>query len=142
MKADYDKAQVGTRLEPVLPDAYFVVSIPNGKLHFFLEYDRGGESLKFFKKKMAAYVSYFRTKKSEARYGTDMIRVLTVAEGRQKADSKKRLKSLMRTTEQVGGWERFLFTTMVDVVGDDFLSGMIWRTAEKEGLSVLVTPEG
>ena len=138
LKADYDKVQVGKRLVAVLPDAYFVIVIPVGELHFFLEYDRGAEHLKFFKKKMAAYVSYYHSAKSEARYGTDKIRVLTVNEGGRTGVGRGRLANLKRVTEEVGGHQRFWFGSQADVASEDILSAAIWQVAGSANLTPLI----
>lgn len=138
LKSDYDKVQVGRRLEAVLPDAYFVVGIPNGSLHFFLEYDRGPENLRFIKKKMAAYVAYFRSGKCERRYGTDRVRVLTVNEGGKSRAGRARLDNLKRVTEEVGGRGHFYFTRMVSVISDDVLLDPIWQVAGSPRLTSLI----
>jgi hypothetical protein len=138
LRADYDKVQLGRRLVAVLPDAYFVVRIPAGELHFFLEYDRGLESLKYFKGKMAAYVAYFRSGKCEARYGTDRIRVLTVNEGGRTGVGRRRLNNLRRVTEEVEGRHRFWFSSLADVASEDALSASIWRVAGNSRLTPLL----
>jgi hypothetical protein len=81
--------------------------MPEGELHFFLEFDRGAENLKFFKRKMDAYLTYFRSGKCNARYGMDKVRVLTVNEGGQTGVDRRRLVNLRRVTEEMGGRRRF-----------------------------------
>ena len=132
LKADHDKVQVGKRLVAVLPDAYFVIEVPVGELHFFLEYDRGAEYLRYFKRKMAAYVAYYRTGKCNARYGTNRVRVLTVNEGGRTGAGRKRLVNLKRVTEEVGGRRRFWFGGLADVASEDFLSASMWMVAGSE----------
>ena len=129
LKADYDKVQVDERLVAVLPDAYFVVGILAGELHFFLEYDRGLEQLKYFKRKMTAYVTYCRSGRCGARYGTDKIRVLTVNEGGRTGVGRKRLNNLKRVTEEAGGQRRFWFSNLADVASEDILTAAIWQVA-------------
>ena len=74
LKASYDRVAVGNRLEAILPDAYLVLRLPQARLvKFFLEYDRALENIKFIKKKMSAYVAYFRTGLCLKRYGTNQI---------------------------------------------------------------------
>ncbi len=130
LKAGYDRVQVGSRLEAVLPDAYLVIRLPEQRvLHFFLEYDRGVENLKFIKKKMAAYVVYFRNGQCKRRYGTDQIRVLTVCESGKAAHGRSRLDHLKKTTEAAGGGGRFYFTDLPSVAAHDFLQDAIWQVA-------------
>lgn len=140
LKSDYDSVQVGRKLEVVLPDAYFAISIPNkGALHFFLEYDRGSENMKFIRKKMAAYVAYFRSGKAEKRYGTKLIRVLMVNEGgNSKADNSKRRNNLQAMTEQVRGNSHFYFTLMVAITMEDVIRKPIWKIGGKAEILSLV----
>ena len=138
LKSNYDKVQVGQRLVAVLPDAYFVIGAPRGDIHFFLEYDRGAEHLRYFKRKMAAYVAYYRTGKCDARYGTNRIRVLTVNEGGRTGAGWKRLANLKRVTEEVGGRRRFWFGGLADVAWEDFLSAAIWQVAGSADLTPLI----
>ena len=138
LKADYDKVQVGKRLVAVLPDAYFVIGVPVGELHFFLEYDRGAEHLRYFKRKMAAYVAYYRTGKCDARYGTNKVRVLTVNEGGRTGAGRKRLANLKRVTEEAGGRRRFWFGSLLDVSSEDVLSAAIWQVAGSADLTPLI----
>lgn len=140
LKSSYDEVQVGGRLEAVLPDAYFTISIPElGGVHFFVEYDRGPEHLKFIKKKMAAYVAYFRSDKCKQRYGTNRVRVLTVNEGGKTKAGKKRLDNLKRVTEEVGGSSHFYFSRMASVTTDDVLLDPIWLIAGSSKLASLTT---
>ena len=139
LKADYDKVQVNRRLVAVLPDAYFVIEVPAGELHFFLEYDRGVENLRYFKRKMAAYVSYYRSGKCEARYGTNRVRALAVNEGGRTGVGRRRLANLKRVTEEVGGQLRFRFGSLADVVSEDVLSAAIWQVAGSAELTPLMT---
>lgn len=130
LKSDYDRVQVGKRLEAVLPDAYIVLRLPEQRLlYFFLEYDRGLENLKFIRKKMAAYVSYFETGLCKQRYGTSQIRVLTVSEGKSSKNSSSRLAHLKKMTEEVGGGFRFYFTDLTSISSYDVLVSPIWQIA-------------
>src|SRR5207248_219307 len=45
LKNDYDKVMVGNNWMSVIPDAYLVIALPTGNVHFFIEFDRGPESL-------------------------------------------------------------------------------------------------
>ena len=138
MKADYDRVQVRNRLVSVLPDAYFVVELPAGKMHFFLEYDRGDESLKVFKAKLAAYWAYFQSGKCQARYGTSRIRVLTVTEGRQTRSGRSRVTNLKGLTSALPGRQWFWFSTLERVAGADFLAEPIWWSGKGEEPMALI----
>lgn len=136
-KADYDKVQVGKRFVAVVPDAYFVVEVPGGVLRFFLEFDRGPEKLSFIKKKMAAYVAYFRSGKCEARYGSNLIRVLTVTEGGITRSGRKRLANIQSITEKLGGLAWFWFARLEEISKKDFFTTPFWtenQTTESQPL--------
>ncbi len=139
LKSDYDKVQVNRRLVAILPDAYPVIKVPEGELHFFLEYDRGAENLKFFKRKMAAYLTYFRGGKCKARYGTDKVRVLTVNEGGQTRVGRRRLANLIRVTEEAGGDRRFWFSSLEEIIDSDVVLDAIWRIVGVSSFGALVS---
>ncbi|MGB6867684.1 MAG: replication-relaxation family protein [Candidatus Aminicenantaceae bacterium] len=130
--------QVNRRLVAILPDACFVIEMPEGELHFFLEFDRGAENLKFFKRKMDAYLTYFRSGKCNARYGMDKVRVLTVNEGGQTGVDRRRLVNLRRVTEEMGGRRRFWFSSLAEIVDKEVLSADIWQVAGDLRVGILV----
>lgn len=130
--------QVNRRLVAILPDACFVIEMPEGELHFFLEFDRGAENLKFFKRKMDAYLTYFRSGKCNARYGMDKVRVLTVNEGGQTGVDRRRLVNLRRVTEEMGGRRRFWFSSLAEIVDKEVLSADIWQVAGDSRVGILV----
>lgn len=130
--------QVNRRLVAILPDACFVIEMPEGELHFFLEFDRGAENLKFFKRKMDAYLTYFRSGKCNARYGMDKVRVLTVNEGGQTGVDRRRLVNLRRVTEEMGGRRRFWFSSLAEIVDKEVLSADILQVAGDLRVGILV----
>ena len=126
VKSGYDTIRLGRKYGAVLPDAYFVISVPAGKLHFFLEYDRGPESLTFFKKKISIYWTYFQSGMCKSRYGTNRIRVLTVTEGGPTRSGRQRLTNLQKLTKQIGAHTWFWFTSLEQLVYEDFFTASIW----------------
>lgn len=137
LKEDYDHVPVGKRLVAVLPDAYFSIYMPQaqGDMHFFLEYDRGDEGRAFFKRKMSALRAYFDDEQCRNRYGTTMIRVLTVAEG-----GVRRLENLRATTQAVGGGHQFYFARSDQVTRQGVLTAPIWLPAHQDRLTALYYP--
>ncbi len=133
MKDGPDHITVGRRLEPILPDAYFVVGIPNGRVHFFLEFDRGPERVKVFQKKIVAYSGYFKTNKPLVRYGTDRIRVLTVVEG-----TGTRLNHLKQLTKRSAEPKRFWFSRLDKVSSEDIFASPIWEVANDSKRTPLI----
>lgn len=141
LKGDYDKVKVGREWVAVIPDAYFVIGVPAGAVHFFVEFDRGSERLKVFEKKIAAYLAYYRSSKCKARYGTDKIRVLTVIEGGQSGAGRARLANLKELALELGDRRRFWFSSLAEIAEEDFLSAAIWWTAGKDKPGALLAPE-
>jgi hypothetical protein len=126
MKSDYDRVQFKNTLVPVLPDGYFIVSLPNGiDNHFFVEYDNGAEGMKFLNRKLMAYQAYFLSGKCKAHYGTDRVRVLMIAEGGQ-----TRLKNLINLTSKFSAIRWFWFTSLSQLAQTDILTGPIWSRAD------------
>ena len=140
LKASYDKVQIKNKMVAVLPDAYFVVKVPGGVLRFFLEFDRGPEHLKFFRQKISAYWYYFHSPKPQSRYGTTKIRVLTVTEGGATRSGRERLASVQKVTKSLGAHTWFWFTSLEEVIQEDFLAAPIWWQTHREEPSALFTP--
>lgn len=138
IKANYDVVQVRRRRVAVVPDGYFTIAIPSGKLHFFLEYDRGPERLTFFRKKISAYWAYFQSGKCKDRYGTNRIRVLTITEGGPTRTGRRRLANVHRLTKELGGHTWFWFASMNQIIRKDFLSGPIWQQTHTEEPGMLI----
>ncbi|MCA9904503.1 MAG: replication-relaxation family protein, partial [Anaerolineae bacterium] len=78
LKSDYDRVTIPNAKRPVslIPDSYFCLDTPFGRAHFFVEIDRGTETLERFKDKVRAYVNYHSSGAYERRYGTKSLRVL------------------------------------------------------------------
>ena len=93
LKGDYDRVRVGNEWLAVIPDGYFVVELPGGAAHFFIEFDRGPERLEVFRKKIAAYLAYYRSGQCKLRYKTDRIRVLTITQAAPTGPGKQRIET-------------------------------------------------
>jgi hypothetical protein len=109
-----------------------------GFLYFFLEFDRGSERLTVFKKKISAYLVYFRSGKCRSRYGTDKIRVLTVTEGGETGTGRVRLSNLKEAAEKLGGRRRFRFARLAQVATEDVLTAPIWLVATSPDPTTLI----
>lgn len=138
LKADYDRVRLATSRRPVsvIPDGYFVLATPLGKAHFFVEIDRGTETLARFKQKIYAYKEYFDSGAYERRYGTKSMRVLTVATG------EGRLTNLWRVTgevtAQIGGQRRFWFGLADRLTVDTVLNAPVWVIAGEQTARPLI----
>ena len=145
LKQGYDFVQIGRRKKAVLPDGYFKIKVGKtrmGKaqyLHFFLEYDRGPETLDFFKEKIRTYWAYFESPLCNKRYGTNSIRVLTVTEGGVSHTGLKRLKSVRGVTRDFGAHTWFNFTNLERIMNEDFLSAPIWEQTHTTENKPLIT---
>ncbi len=140
LKSDYDRVRIGNGKRPVslIPDSYFAVSTPAGKAHFFVEIDRGTETLDRFRQKVRAYVAYYESGGYEKRYGTRSIRILTVATG------EGRLANLRAATAQVtgetGGRRRFWFALASNLTPETVLTAPVWLIAAEETPLSIIAP--
>lgn len=69
---------------PVAPDAYLGIEDAQGRLHLFLEADRGTMTVKRFALKLKAYAAYYRAGRHTEKHGISHFRVLTVTSSRQR----------------------------------------------------------
>jgi hypothetical protein len=116
---------------PVTPDAFFGIETERGRAYFFLEADRGTQTLKRFREKIIAYRQYWKEGKYQEKYGFKNFRVLTVT------TSKKRLLNLLSSAEKEGAKTMFLFTTE-DCITSNLLSSPIWHTpANRKPISLI-----
>ena len=129
LKADYDRVRIANlrRAVSVIPDGYFALNTPHGKAHFFVEIDRGTETLQRFKQKVRAYVAYHESGAYEQRYGTNSLRILTVVTG------EGRLGNLQMATQQVTdetrGRRRFWFALAENLTPETVLTEPVWLIA-------------
>ncbi|MCA9904045.1 MAG: replication-relaxation family protein [Anaerolineae bacterium] len=132
LKADYDRVYVkGERRSVALvPDSFFSIYVPEkGTTHCFLELDRGTMTLKRFRDKVAAYVSYYKNGGFKQRFGAQGFRVLTVVDG----VGRGRTDSLVQMTAAMAGiGRRFWFAHLDDIQAKSVLSQPIWRVAGGE----------
>jgi hypothetical protein len=109
----------------VAPDGYFILITPQGRGHFFLEADRGTETLeRVWKRKILAYTEYLVSGKFHHRYQVDRgagFRVLTLA------PSELRARNLKRAAEKLApqAAQVFLFAE-IDRFRIGALSDPIW----------------
>lgn len=128
LKASYDRVSIRTqskKLQTVslIPDSYFVLKTPFGQANFFIEVDRGSETIGRFKSKILAYMTYHQSGAYERRYQSKSMRVLTLATG------AKRLMNLKAATEAVGGKHRFWFAHLDDMTPEAILNQPVWYMA-------------
>lgn len=115
---------------PLIPDAFFGLEREVGKSFFFVEVDRGTETLERFRKKLIAYQVYWKTGQYQERYNYRNFRVLTVTSG------PERLNNLLRVAESVGARNMFLFTVS-DLVTVDILGAIWYRPSSLNSTNIL-----
>jgi len=125
----------------LIPDGYFLLDTETRRYHRFLEIDRATETGKAqgdlkrdWARKIVCYLEYYRAGRFQARYHSQGMVVLTIT------TSEKRLANLKRITEEIGGRERFWFTTFARLTQPDtnILTSPIWDIATTEGLRTLI----
>ena len=123
------------RQKPVFPDGYFCLVTPRGTARFFLEIDRGTELLSKFAPQIAVYEAYVASGGYQTRFQAKSLRVLVVTA------TERRVRSLMRVTQKVGGDRKYWFTTFDRVNTETILTGAIWQRLGSDMLLSLMGGE-
>lgn len=137
LKANFDRVAIRTpqgqrHVVSLIPDAYCVLRVPQGRACFFLEMDRGTMTNTRFRDKVLAYKAYIASGQYEQRYGTRSLRVLTVTSG------PKRLENLKDEAEQANGGRVFWFTTSNLVSQENMFQISIWHVAGQTNCDTLI----
>lgn len=138
LKADYDRVRVAhlRQAVSVIPDGYFVLNTLHGKAHFFVEIDRGTETLQRFKQKVRAYVAYHESGGYEQRYGTQSLRILTVVTGAGRLSNLH--LATAQVTEETRGKRRFWFALASDLTPETVLTKPVWYIAGEDTARALI----
>jgi hypothetical protein len=111
----------------IAPDGYFVLLTEKGRGHFFLEADRGTETIdRQWKRKIMSYKEYLRSGKFHHHYQATPgagFRVLTVASSGRRSDNLQLAAERFGTSALAS---MFLFVGLDEFV-DGGLDGRIWR---------------
>ncbi len=142
------KAQVkivgarGNRIDALLiPDGYGHLQYrrANKELrntHFFVEADLGSETVGTFARKIERYLALWQSGQYQAKYQTNILRVLTVT------TSQRRLNNLKKRAEKLGAANWFWFTTFDTLFLDDtVLTDAIWHVAGQEKPYAIIPSE-
>ena len=78
----------------LVPDGFFTITTPKGRLNFFLEADRASEWKGTFLEKMKIYRKWYHARSCEEKLGITKFQVLTLTE------NEKRRDILCKTTKQ------------------------------------------
>ena len=122
----------------IAPDGYFVLSTPKGRGHFFLEADRGTETIeRQWKRKILAYAEYLRSGKFNLRYRVRTgigFRVLTLTPTGLRATNLQHAAERFSTRETA---RAFLFAA-IDPFKTSTLSSPIWLRGGATAAQALV----
>jgi len=94
---------------PIVPDGFFGIQDPKGKMFFFLEADQSTMTNARFLKKMRAYWRWWKDGRHTKRFGIKAFRVLTITKTKQR---KENLRKITKKADdrQVGSF-MFWFTS-------------------------------
>jgi hypothetical protein len=143
LKTQYDRVNIPTekgkhQSVSLIPDSYFQLATTQGHAHFFVEVDRGTETLARFETKVRAYVAYYKSGGYERRYHTQSLRILTLVQG------ERRLRNLLSMTEQVtnevGGQRRFCFALASTLNVQTVLGTKLWFMPNEALPHALIDP--
>jgi hypothetical protein len=125
----YDTTGGKKRRLTVVPDGYFGIADPGGRMYFFLEADRSTMTNTRFLNKMRAYWLWWRQGGASKRFGIENFRVLTVT------ISKRRRDNLAKITrgadDKEAGSYMFWFAASDNIQLDNpsTILNNIWKTS-------------
>lgn len=141
---------IGSKGRPIkkalIPDAYFQLEDDEYEYFHFLEVDRGNESINPDKPhssniatKIQLYLAYYQSGQYQRKYGTNVMRVLFVFQGKKGTSGELRLQNAKRVAEELGGGQQFYFTTLEQAKNPRIvLTEPIWyRAGDKESVSLV-----
>jgi len=125
--------------KPIYPDGFFQMQVAvRDKVlvgDFFVESDSGLEGYAQFQTQMEIYQAYILSGLFEERFQSQSLRILIITNG------ETRLKKLMEKTAQVGGRDRYWFTTFDRFESrppEAILSTPIWSKINQGELQTLI----
>lgn len=113
------------------PDACFGIDAPKGKLYFFVEIDRGTESLRIINTKLELYSAGYSKGSFEQSLGIKKFRVLFVG------DTARRMATLLQVAGETSCHFLFWFTTLDSIATNPPLSTSVWTMAGNPELTAL-----
>jgi hypothetical protein len=123
----------------VTPDSYFALDTPRGRGHFFIELDRGTETIyRAWQQKILAYKEYWRGGKFRQRYcaddGAASFRVLAVT------PSQKRTANIIAAAQQHGSPEAagLFLSAPISRIDRQVLNAPIWARGGVAGAQALL----
>jgi Replication-relaxation len=127
----------------VIPDALAVIRLGDAVRSFAIEADRGTVDLRAWRSKVERYLRWTATRSYSAQFASPTV--LTVIDG-TKCDAERRLKELVKTTEETVGPGRdaslFLYCESGQLNPESAFRTPIWRVAGRPGLTRLGPRDG
>jgi hypothetical protein len=102
----------------VIPDGYFELGTSNGVLSSFLELDLGHESLKVWKEKVRAYLSFAISGEYGRMFGEGRFRVAVIA------NSERRMQSIRSAIAPMS--EKIFWFASLERIRKETLFGPVW----------------
>jgi hypothetical protein len=118
--------------KPLFPDGFFILQHDNRRSYHFLEADNGTESYAQFRSQLEVYQAYMASGLHQERFGVKSLNILIVTTTPHRAEKLKQL------TAQVGGGQRYRFSTYEQATPQAILTAPIWqRIGETEPQALL-----
>jgi hypothetical protein len=126
----------------ITPDSYFALDTPRGRGHFFIELDRGTETIyRAWQQKILAYKEYWRSGKFHQPYGVEdsaaSFQVLAIT------PSQKRAANIVSAARQFGPPEAaglFLAASITQLT-QQLLNATIWARGGTTEPQALLSPD-
>lgn len=118
--------------KPLFPDGFFILQHDNRRSYYFVEADNGTETYAQFRSQLEIYQSYMASGLHQEHFGVKSLNILIVTTTPQRAEKLKQL------TAQVGGGQRYRFSTYQQATPQTILTAPIWqRIGEAEPAALL-----
>ncbi|MBZ0282471.1 MAG: replication-relaxation family protein [Anaerolineae bacterium] len=118
--------------KPLFPDGFFILQHAGRRSYNFVECDNGTETYAQFRGQMEVYQSYIASGLHQENFGVKSLNVLVVTTTPQRRDR------LQQVTAQIGGGQRYRFTTYEQATPQTVLTSPIWqRIGEDEAQSLI-----
>ena len=117
---------------PIVPDGFFGIEDPQGRMFFFLEADRSTMTNARFLRKLRAYWLWWKQGGHRRRFGIESFRVLTITRTERRKENLRRVAK--KADDRQIGSLMFWFTSeeRYDIRDPRTILGEIWQTPRDE----------
>lgn len=131
-KSIYVSIKGKEKRKPLFPDGFFILQHANRRSYNFVECDNGTETYAQFRSQLEVYQAYITSGLHQEHFGVKSLNILIVTTTLQRRDK------LQQLVTQVGGGQRYRFTTYEQAVSQAILTTSIWqRIGETEAQTLL-----